>query len=101
MVEKFEYNIHFVPKRSIKFRVEADFLAEFNSLMSNETPYILFVNGALNPKGSGAGIALDGLDDLFLGKYIIFKFKDNKNQVEHESIIAGMSLAIEMTLRVS
>lgn len=47
-IELSKYDIHFVPKGSIKSKVLKDFLMEFSSLMEKDVPYLwtLSINGA-------------------------------------------------------
>lgn len=39
-VELFKYDIHFVPRGSIKSQMLADFLVEFSSHVGEEVPYV-------------------------------------------------------------
>ena len=50
-------------------------------------------------KGSGAGIVLDGPDEILVEQSLRFEFRTSNNQAEYEAIIAGMNLAAEMCVQ--
>jgi ribonuclease HI len=58
--------------------------------------WLLSVDGSSNLKGSGAGIILEGPDDILIEQSLRFEFKASNNQAEYEALIAGMTLAQEM-----
>jgi ribonuclease HI len=58
--------------------------------------WLLSVDGSSNLKGSGAGVILEGPDDILIEQSLRFEFKASKNQAEYEALIAGMILAQEM-----
>jgi len=97
-IELSEYDIQFIPRGSIKSQVLADFLVELTSLIQETVSFVwlLSVDGSSNLKGSGAGIILEGPDDLLIEQSLKFGFKANNNQAEYEALIAGTSLALEM-----
>jgi hypothetical protein len=97
-IELSEYDIQFLPRGSIKSQVLADFVVEFTSPVQEAVPYawLLSVDGSSNLKGSGAGVVLEGPNNLLIEKSLIFKFKVSNNQDEYEALIAGMTLAREM-----
>jgi len=47
-------------------------------------------------KGGGAGIVLQGPNDLLLEQVLHFGFKPSNNQAEYEALIAGLTLAADM-----
>ena len=72
-IELSEFNIRYKPKTAIKGQVLADFVLEFtsaepaqNAQAMNDLPiWKLFVDGASNAQGSGAGLILtspEGID---------------------------------------
>jgi hypothetical protein len=97
-IELSEYDIQFILRGSINSQVLADFVVELTSPSKETTPHVwlLFVDGASNLKGSGAGIDLEGLDDLLIEQSLRFEFKASNNQAEYEALIARMTLAQEM-----
>lgn len=76
----------------------ADFVVELTSPIQDEVPYVwlLSVDGSSNLKDSGAGVILEGPNDLLIEQSLRFEFKASNNQVEYEALIAGMVLAQEM-----
>lgn len=63
-----ECDIQYVPRESIKSLTLADFIAEFSSHADKEMPLEceLLVDGALNVKGSVAGIIFKGPGDILI-----------------------------------
>jgi ribonuclease HI len=78
--------------------VLADFVVELTSPILEQAPFVwlLSVDGSSNLKGSGAGVVLEGPDDILIEQSIRFEFKASNNQAEYEALIAGMTLAQEM-----
>jgi len=60
----------------------------------------LYIDGSSNPKGAGASIVLEGPNDILIEKSLHFAFKTSNNQVEYEAIIAGLSLAREVGVKM-
>jgi len=61
--------------------------------------WTLNVDGSSNPKGTGAGIVLEGPNDILIKKSLHFAFKTSNNQAEYEAILAGLSLAHEVGIK--
>jgi len=61
---------------------------------------MLYVNGSSNPKGAGAKIVLEGPNDILIEKSLHFAFKTSNNQAEYEAILAGLSLAREVGIKI-
>lgn len=49
--------------------------------------------GSSNRHGSGAGIILEGLNNVALPQSLCFKFKATNNHAEYEVVLAGLRLA--------
>jgi len=64
-----------------------------------EDQWTLHVDGSSNPRGAGASIVLEGLNDILIEKSIHFAFKTSNNQAEYEAILAGLSLAREVGVK--
>ena len=64
-----------------------------------EDQWTLHVDGSSNPKGAGAGIVLEGPNDILIEKSLHFAFKTSNNQAEYEAILAGLSLAREVDVK--
>ena len=54
------------------------------------------MDGSSNTKGGGAGIVLQGPNDLLLEQALRFGFKPFNNQAEYEALIVGLTLAADM-----
>nr|XP_029145223.1 uncharacterized protein LOC112717554 [Arachis hypogaea] len=99
-IELSEFDIQFQPRGSVKSQCLADFVAEFTNTSPDERSrlWTLFVDGASNPQGAGAGILLESSDGLILEHSLRFSFKASNNQAEYEALIAGLRLAIDLDI---
>nr|XP_025703449.1 uncharacterized protein LOC112805264 [Arachis hypogaea] len=99
-IELSEFDISYQPRGTIKPQWLADFVAELTSShpeQVNQT-WTLFVDGASNPQGSGAGILLESSDGIVLEHSLRFSFKASNNQAEYEALIAGLKLAADLNI---
>ena len=64
-----------------------------------EDHWTLHVDSSSNPKGVGVGIVLEGPNDILIEKCLHFAFKTSNNQAEYEVILAGLSLAHEVSVK--
>ena len=77
---------------------------EFNSTEPTEnaqTPtdlpiWRLFVNGATNAQGSGAGLIPTFPEGIDIEYALRFGFQASNNEAEYEAVIAGLNLAHSM-----
>ena len=53
----------------------------------------LFIDGAANAQGSGAGLFLTSLEGIDIESALIFGFRASNNEAEYEVVIAGLNLA--------
>ncbi|XP_072056333.1 uncharacterized protein [Arachis hypogaea] len=92
-IELSEFDIQYQPRSSVKSQYLADFVAEFTGSSPNEDTenWVLFVDGASNPQGSGAGILLQNPKGVIIEHSLRFSFKASNNQAEYEALIAGLS----------
>jgi len=60
---------------------------------------MLHVDGSSNPKGAGAGIVLEGPNDILIKKSLHFALKTLNNQAGYEVILAGLSLPAKLVSR--
>nr|XP_025665327.1 uncharacterized protein LOC112764025 [Arachis hypogaea] len=97
-IELSEFDIQFQPRGSVKSQCLADFVAEFTNTSAEERsrPWTLFVDGASNPQGAGAGVLLESSDGIILEHSLRFSFKASNNQAEYEALIAGLRLATDL-----
>ena len=103
-IELSEFNIKYKPKTAIKGQVLVDFVMEFTStelVKSTQTPtdipiWRLFVDGAINAQGSGAGLILTSLEGIDIEYALKFRFQASNNEAEYEAVIAGLNLAHSM-----
>ena len=56
----------------------------------------LFVDGAANAQGSGAGLILTSPDGIDVECALRFEFKASNNEAEYETVIVGLNLAHSM-----
>uniref|UniRef100_A0A2N9HQL3 Uncharacterized protein n=1 Tax=Fagus sylvatica TaxID=28930 RepID=A0A2N9HQL3_FAGSY len=99
--------VEYKPRTAIKGQVLAEFLAEFQYDPSNPTlfnpaqtdfnsdkvEWKLFVDGASNSKGSGAGIVLISPEGLVLEQAVRLKFSASNNEAEYEAMLIGLRTA--------
>ncbi|XP_057760016.1 uncharacterized protein LOC130980341 [Arachis stenosperma] len=92
-IELSEFDIQYQPRSSVKSQYLADFVAEFTGSGPNEDTenWVLFVDGASNPQGSGAGILLENPEGVIIEHSLRFSFRASNNQAEYEALIAGLS----------
>ncbi|VVA39663.1 PREDICTED: rve domain-containing, partial [Prunus dulcis] len=125
-IELGEFDIHYKPRSAMRGQAVADFLSEFtepqapaatqlitepnSSLSQDQTPtkntldltqplWTLFVDGSSNAQGCGAGLVLVSPDKVALEYALRFNFQASNNEVEYESLLAGLRLAKEMDAR--
>jgi len=97
-VELSEFNIRYKLHGPIKAQCFLDFVNDLQHTPT-EDQWTLHVNGSSNPKGSGAGILLEGPNDILIEKSLHFAFKTSNNQAEYEAILAGLSRAHEVGVK--
>ncbi|GKV32843.1 hypothetical protein SLEP1_g41411 [Rubroshorea leprosula] len=103
-VELSEYDLKFQPRTTIKGQAVADFLVECISATKEEKApehpvWVLYVDGAANIEGSGAGAVLLGPDGFKSEHALRFKFQTTNNAVEYEALIYGLKLASELKVQ--
>ena len=95
-----EFDVQYEHKGPIKGQVYADFVVELSSADAHHEEFdfrwVLSVDGSSNQQGSGAGIILEGPNELLIEQALRFAFKASNNQTEYEALIAGILLAKEM-----
>ena len=61
--------------------------------------WTLYVDRLSNSKGSGAGVILEGPNDIMLEYSLKFNFKATNNQAKYEALLIGLCLAKEVGAR--
>ena len=99
--------MEYKPRISIKGQVLADFVAEFQGkdsklepisplgLETNLVPteWKLFVDGASNAMGSGAGVVLISPEGLLMEQAVRLNFLASNNESEYEALLIGLKSA--------
>jgi len=98
-VELSEFDIRYEPRGAIKSQCLAGFLAKLIPLPTLSGGWTLYVNDSSNKTACGAGVVLEGPDDLLLEQALQFKFRATNNQAEYEALLAGLNLAYDMGAR--
>ncbi|GKV33443.1 hypothetical protein SLEP1_g41961 [Rubroshorea leprosula] len=103
-VELSEYDLKFQPRTTIKGQAMADFLVECAPVAVKEKAlehplWVLYVDGASNVEGSGAGAVLLGPDRFKSEHALRFKFQTTNNAAEYEALIYGLKLAAELKVQ--
>ncbi|GKV49755.1 hypothetical protein SLEP1_g56488 [Rubroshorea leprosula] len=103
-VELSEYDLRFQPRTTIKGQAIADFLVECISVTEGDKAldypaWVLYVDGAANVEGSGAGAVLIGPDGFKSEHALRFKFQTTNNAAEYEALIYGLKLASELKVQ--
>ena len=100
-IEPSEFDIKYKSKTAIKGQVLADFVMEFTSAEPTENIqapidlpiWKLFVDGATNAQGSGAGLILTSPKGMDIEYALRFGFQASNNEAEYKVVIAGLNLA--------
>ncbi|GKV35525.1 hypothetical protein SLEP1_g43782 [Rubroshorea leprosula] len=103
-VELSEYDLTFQLRTTIKGQAVADFLVEcISSTKEEKAPeqpiWVLYVDGAANVEGAGAGAVLVGPDGFRSEHALRFKFQTTNNAAEYEALIYGLKLASELKVQ--
>ncbi|XP_057745015.1 uncharacterized protein LOC130962873 [Arachis stenosperma] len=94
-IELPEYDIQYQARGAIKSQALANFIAELtlDEPLSHDEIWMLYVDGASNVQGSGAGILLENVKGMTIEQYLQFTFHASNNQAEYEALIASLKLA--------
>ena len=99
-IELSEFDMRYKPKTAIKGQVLADFVMEFTSTepaenaqtMTDFPIWKLYVDGASNAQGSGAGLILTFPKGIDIEYALKFRFQASNNEAEYEAVIVGLNL---------
>ena len=102
-IELSQYDITYHPRTAIKGKAIADFIAEFTasegkdqSEIAEDIKWNLFVDGASNEQGSGAGVVIITPRGRKLHYALRMEFAATNNDAEYEAVIVGLELALEI-----
>jgi hypothetical protein len=103
-VEIGQYDIEFIPRRTIKSQALADFIAEWtNSDLRGVDElidhWVMYFNGSYILKGAGASIVLIPPEGDILKYAIQLDFPATNNNAEYEGLATGLRLAKELDIR--
>ena len=99
-IELSEFDIRYKPETTIKGQVLADFVMEFAPIELAKTTHAeddlpiwkLYVDGASNAQGSGAGLILTSPEGIDIEYALRFGFHASNNEAEYEAVIVGLNL---------
>jgi len=98
-IELFEFDLKYESIRLMKAQFLADFLTELLPMAEKNDWWSLNVDGSSNKKGGGAGIILEGPNELTLEQAISFRFETSNNQAEYEALITRIRLIKELGVK--
>ena len=110
------FDIKYMPRTSIRGQVLMDLVAEFTEPPVEElkpsenidkkllgtisqhglSPWEVYVNGALNQKGFGAGLVLISPKKVIVEKSLRLNFSATNNEAEYEALLMGMAMVHRM-----
>ncbi|GAU41760.1 hypothetical protein TSUD_13610 [Trifolium subterraneum] len=95
-LELSEFDIRYESRKALKAQVLTDFVAEMTcppSSTDGANKWTIFVDGASNAAGAGAGIILENEEGILIEVSIALSFPTSNNQAEYEAFLAGLRLA--------
>ncbi|XP_020207479.1 uncharacterized protein LOC109792474 [Cajanus cajan] len=99
-VELSEFGIKYESRGPLKAQCLENFMAKLTPTSANKKQvWILHVDGSSNLKGGGAGIILEGPNQVTLEQSLKFGFKVTNNQAEYETLLVGLRLAHDLGAR--
>ncbi|GAA0156632.1 hypothetical protein LIER_14081 [Lithospermum erythrorhizon] len=110
-IELSEFDISYVPRASIKAQALADFIVECTarppqrirglkeSRLEPMPAWTVYVDGAKNSKGSGAGLLIRGPNGIEMEYVIRLSFKATNYEAEYEALVAGLELVQSLGVR--
>ncbi|XP_076905963.1 uncharacterized protein LOC143561878 [Bidens hawaiensis] len=106
-IELGEHAVEYKPRPAIKGQVLADFIAEIPQEKEEECKreieipvdqqkdevWKLFIDGASNDEGEGAGLRITNPEGQHFTYAIHLEFKSTNNEAEYEALLAGLRIA--------
>ncbi|GAU42913.1 hypothetical protein TSUD_86510 [Trifolium subterraneum] len=90
------FDIRYESRKALKAQVLADFVAEMTcspSSTDGANKWTIFVDGASNVTGAGAGIILENEEGILIEVSLALSFPTSNKQAEYEAFLAGLHLA--------
>ena len=100
-IELSEFGIQYKPRLAIKGHILVEFLAEIPQQdvdPGNADWWILNMDGASQQKGASVGLQLKAPTGERIEQAIRLDFLESNNEAEYEAILAGIDLAISVSL---
>jgi ribonuclease HI len=103
-VEVMGETLSFAPRKAIKSKVLADFLAEWTDTQLPTTPiqpelWTMYFDESLMKTGAGAGLLFVSPLGKYLRYVIHLHFPASNNVAEYEALVNGLRIAIELAVR--
>ena len=109
-----------MPYTSVKGQVLADLVAKFAEMpledelekrnmdeksigvisLQERLPWMVYVDGAANHRGSGVGLVLISLEKITIEKSLRLGFSATNNEVEYETLLVGMTMVQKMGKKI-
>ena len=100
------FDIWYKPRSSIKGQVLANFVVEFSPRKEMEVmyhvevrPWKVFVDGASNATGVGAGIVIITPEGIWVEHYFRLSFKASNNETEYETLLTELRVVLDLGAR--
>ncbi|XP_075670432.1 uncharacterized protein LOC142640242 [Castanea sativa] len=93
------------PRNSVKGQVLANFIAEFSPASTDIVclvevrPWKVFVDGASNTVGAGAGIMVITPEGLKLEHSLRLGFRASNNEAEYEALLARLRVVVDLGVK--
>ena len=114
------FDIKYMPRTSVKGQALADLVAEFAKTPSEDKlevrnmdgklvgvislqeplPWMVYVNGATNYRGSGVGLVLISPEKIIIKKSLRLGFSATNNEAEYEALLVGMTMVQKMSRKI-
>ncbi|KAL0379007.1 UNVERIFIED_CONTAM: hypothetical protein Sradi_3206200 [Sesamum radiatum] len=100
-IELGEYDIEYQGRTTVKAQVLADFIVEFTGeqVQEKNKGWLLHVDGSSNASNGGAGILLQGPNEVEIEVAARLLFAAINKEAEYETLILGLQLALEAGVR--
>ena len=101
-MELFEFELIYEERKAIKAQVLANFKVRMTKLEGEsaiQREWMLYIDGSSNRKGSGAGVILEGPNNITLEYSFRFDFQVTNNQVKYKALVVSLRLAKEVSAK--